>query len=379
MSKTSRKYLRFRIPERIEHWLFFASFTTLAITGLIQKFSMNNLSQQLIAFLGGIEQVRIIHRTASVVMMLEAVYHLGQVGYKLFVRRDRTSMLPGLKDVRNAWQMLRYNLGLEKRKPQQDRYTFEEKFEYWAVVWGTIIMGITGFMMWNPIATTHLLPGQFIPAAKAAHGGEALLAVLAILVWHLYHVHLRHFNMSMFTGYLTEKEMLDEHPLELAHLKKGDASGTADPKCLAKRKRLFFPIYGVLAALMLFGIYAFAELEQTAIETVPPAEEVVVYEPLSPTPFPTLERMPTTWQDGFADLIIGRCGYCHGDKGGLDLFTYQSALEGGLTGPAIVPGDPEASLLITIMEDEDEDHDMEFMKDELAWVREWIAEGAPEK
>ena len=183
----------------------------------------------------------------------------------------------------------------------------------------------------------------------------------------------------MFTGYLTENEMLEDHPLELAQLNQPVLSEGMNPKRLAKRKRLFFPIYGILATLMLFGIYAFATFEHTAIETVPPAEDVVVYDPLSPTPFPTLERMPTTWQDGFADLIIGRCGYCHGDKGGLDLSTYQSALEGGLTGPAIVPGDPAASLIITIMEDVDEDHDMEFMKDELAWVREWIAAGAPEK
>ncbi len=85
-------------------------------------------------------------------------------------------------------------------------------------------MIITGFMMWNPIATARFLPGDFIPAAKAAHGGEALLAVLAIIVWHMYGVHIKHFNKSMFTGKISEEEMLDEHPLELADIKAGIAN-----------------------------------------------------------------------------------------------------------------------------------------------------------
>jgi hypothetical protein len=82
-------------------------------------------------------------------------------------------------------------------------------------------MAITGFILWNPIASANLLPGEFIPAAKEVHGGEALLAVLAIIVWHMYHVHIRHFNKSMFTGRMTEEEMLEDHPLELADIKAG--------------------------------------------------------------------------------------------------------------------------------------------------------------
>ena len=86
--------------------------------------------------------------------------------------------------------------------PQEARYTFGEKVEYWSVVWGTVIMAVTGFMMWNPISTLRFLPGEAIPAAKAAHGGEAVLAVLAIIIWHFYHVHIKTFNKSMFTGKL---------------------------------------------------------------------------------------------------------------------------------------------------------------------------------
>ena len=109
------------------------------------------------------------------------------------------------------------------------RFTFEEKVEYWSLLWGTVIMVATGFALWNPIATARFLPGQWIPAALAAHGGEALLAVLAIVVWHGYGVHLRHFNRSMFTGSLSEAEMRQEHPLELEE-RRADPTGGEWPR-----------------------------------------------------------------------------------------------------------------------------------------------------
>lgn len=379
------RYLRFSLAQRIEHWLLFVSFSTLALTGLVQKFASVALAEWTIGLLGGIETVRIIHRIAAVVLMLETVYHIGVIGYKFFVRRARPSMLPTLSDVRIAIQSLLYNLGLEKIKPQQGRYDFEEKIEYWAVVWGTVVMAITGFMMWNPIATTRILPGEIVPAAKAAHGGEALLAVLAIIVWHLYHVHIRHFNKSMFTGYLSEKEMLEEHPLELADIKAGVAERPVDPIALARRRRIFLPVYGLIAVVMLVGIYAFVSFEQTAITTIPPAEDVVVFAPLTPTPLPTplptsppSADLPTTWP-GFARLFQEKCGQCHGGPeglGGLNLSDYQMALMGGLNGPGFVPGDPDASLLV--IRQASGDHPGLLSGEELAALRSWIEAGAPE-
>src|SRR5574337_607930 len=129
--------------------------------------------------------------------------------------------------------------------------------------------GIRG-MMWNPIATARFLPGQFIPAAKAAHGGEALLAVIAIIIWHMWSVHLRHFNKSMWTGSLTEEEMLHEHPLELADLKAGVAERPVDAVTLKNRRQIFFPVAGVASAALLIGVYFFPTFEQTAITTLLP-------------------------------------------------------------------------------------------------------------
>jgi formate dehydrogenase gamma subunit len=381
-----RKYLRFTRIQRAEHWVFMASFSILGLTGLVQKYANYRISESLIAGMRGIENVRQIHHIAAIVMMVVVVYHLGAVGYRLFVRRVYPTMLPGMRDVRAAIQSFAYYLGLRKARPQQGRYTFEEKVEYWAVVWGTVIMVITGFMMWNPIATARFLPGEFIPAAKAAHGGEALLAVLAIILWHLYHVLVKTFNRSMFNGYLTEEEMLDEHPLELADIKAGLAERPTDPAQVARRRKTFVPVYGVFAGVLLLGIFAFVTFEQTALETIPPVDDVEVFVPLPPTPLPTLPPTPTpsadlvlTWDGGIGDLFNSKCSACHGSTtqlGGIDLSSYAGALEGGDSGPGIVPGDPDASQVI--VKQAAGGHAGQFSPDELAQIREWVEAGAPE-
>lgn len=383
------KYLRFRWPYRVEHWVFMASFTTLAVTGLAQKYAEAPISQWIVVTLGGIESVRVIHRLAAITIMVVAVYHIGAVGYRLYVNRSRPHMLPGLFDVRNAWQSLKYNLGLSKARVQQGRYGFEEKMEYWAVVWGTLIMVLTGFILWNPIATTSILPGEVVPAAKIAHGLEAVLAVVAIFLWHLYHVLIRTFNRSMFTGYVNEEQMLDEHPLELADIKAGVAERPVDPQKKERRRRVFFGVYGVVGTVLLVGIFVFVTFEKTAIETVPapPPEQVTVFAPLTPTPLPT--RLPTatpapvtaiTWAGGLGDLFKAKCTACHGSPsglGGLDLSTYEGALKGGKSGPGVVPGDPEASGIVRIQSQGG--HPGQLTDSELETVMQWIEAGAPEQ
>jgi len=381
-------YLRFSLPKRIEHWVFMASFTTLGLTGLIQKYANSPVSDTIMGILGGIETTRIIHRVAATIMMLVVVYHVGAVGYRLYVQRKRMTMLPTLDDVRNAWNSLLYNLGLNKSRPQQARYTFEEKLEYWAVVWGTVIMAITGFMMWNPIFASKIFPGQIIPAAKAAHGGEALLAVLAIIIWHFYGVLVKTFNKSMFTGYVDEEDMLDEHPLELADIKAGISGREENPETIRKRARKFWPTYSMIAVVMTLGIVWFVTFEQTAVATIVPAETEVVYVPLTPTPLPTPLPSPTpgpggaltSWNAGVADLFAQKCTSCHNDSGaplgGLDLTTYAGAMKGGISGEVILPGDPNASLLIE--KQLAGDHPGQLTPDELEQISDWIAAGAPE-
>ncbi len=267
----ARRYPRFGRLDRIQHLLMLVSFLVLAATGLPQKFVYLNIHavDASIDLMGGIETVRIIHRVAATVLMLVTAFHLLDVAYRLIVRRVAPAMLPRYQDLLDALQSLRYNLGLTQARPRMDRYTWEEKVEYWSLVWGTIVMIGTGFMLWNPIATTRFLPGEFIPTAQVVHGGEALLAVLAVLVWHFYSVHLRHFNRSMFTGELSEHEMESEHPRELERLQAGTEL-SARPDQIARRQRIFLPIAVVVALLLLAGIYWFVTFEQTAITTLPP-------------------------------------------------------------------------------------------------------------
>jgi formate dehydrogenase gamma subunit len=413
MSKTTvRTYERFPLARRIEHWVMMLSFTALAITGLPQRFSSSPISIAFVGILGGIENLRTIHHLAAIVMMLGTAWHLLVFGYLAYVRRTRLTMLPTLQDVKDAWQAFLYNIGRVETPPQMGRYTFEEKMEYWAFVWGAIIMGATGFMMWNPISTTRLLPGEVIPAAKAAHGGEALLAVLAIIVWHLYGVHIKRFNRSMFTGKLSEEEMLHEHPLELADIKAGMAERRVDDATLQKRQRLYLPIAGVLALFMLLGVYGFVSAEQTALTTTErQAPTVVVFVPWTPTPAPTLTptvpptetSLPTasptpgpegtpdstpstpavasdlTWDNSIGALFQAKCTGCHGAGalGGLNLSTYSDAMEGGASGPVIIPGDSANSLLV--IKQQAGGHPGQLTPEEIAQVIEWIDAGALEK
>ena len=297
--KKGQQYRRFVSEDRIQHWLLVLSFSVLALTGLVQKYSVSFISVQLISLLGGIETVRIIHRIAATLLMLEVVFHIGVAGYRIFVQHVRPRIFPNTKDISDALKSLQFNLGVVKEKPQFGRYSFEEKFEYWAVIWGLAIMILTGFMLWNPIATTQFFPGQFIPAAKSAHGSEALLAVLAILIWHLYHVLVRHFNRSMFTGYLSREEMLELHPRELAEIESAATTPREPESIIAKRRLRFIPIFAAVSSLLLLGIFQFITFEKTALDTINPAIQVTIYAPLTPQPQPS----PSSDQTQMSTLV----------------------------------------------------------------------------
>lgn len=376
----SKTYQRFSLDQRIEHVLLITSFTTLAVTGLPQKFATEPWADVMIALMGGIELVRIIHRFAATVLMLECVYHAVVVAYKVFVRRLPMTMLPGVQDARDAAQAFMYNIGIAKDPPQMGRYNFEEKAEYWALVWGTLIMVLTGFILWNPIAASNFFAGQWIPAAKAAHGGEAILAVSAIILWHFYGVHLRHFNKSMWTGHLTEEEMHHEHPLELADMKAGRAAPAVDTPTLRKRQQIFYPVAGVTSAVLLGSVYLFTTFEKTAISTLPPTQVVQVFAPLTATPLPpTATPKPVgnlTWDGYVQPLFDNKCATCHGGSGGLSLATYADAMQGGENGPSIVPGKGAESRLVT--QQELGKHKGRLSAEDIKRLTDWIDRGAPE-
>jgi hypothetical protein len=266
------------------------------------------------------------------------------------------------------------------------RFNFEEKLEYWAFVWGAVVMGLTGFMMWNPLTTLKILPGEAIPAAKAAHGGEAILAVAAIIIWHMYGVHFKKFNKSMFTGKMSEEDMLHEHPLELADLKAGLAGPrVTDPKELRKRKTIFFPIAGILSLVMLGSVYGFVSGEKTAVDIIPPASTIQAYLPQTPTPMPSLTPLilgpdvQVTWSNYIGPLFQEKCTSCHGAMafGGLSLVTYVDAMRGGDHGPVIIPNNSSTSLLVVVHSGGN--HYVQLTSEELDTIIKWIDKGSPER
>lgn len=288
MSDEVRKqYARFRIGARIEHFILMVTFTVLAVTGLPQMFSLESpVARSMIDLMGGIELVREIHRWAAFFLVAGSVYHIFTSAYRLYVKRERPRMMLNRQDLFDLIGFVRYNLGLTDEHPKMPKFNFGEKFEYWAVVWGTAVMTITGFMLWNPIATTSVMPGSIIPAALAAHGGEALLAVVSIIIWHMYNVHIKHFNPSMFTGKLPHEQMKEEHALELERL---EAGGTPWPEIerpvLERRRRIFIAASIVIGALVLTVLVWAFTFEQTAITTIPQATRDV-FSPLQGTPTP---------------------------------------------------------------------------------------------
>jgi cytochrome b subunit of formate dehydrogenase len=379
-------YTRFNISERIEHAVLLVSFTILGITGLAQKYADSQAGAFTLQLFGGIETSRTIHHFAAFILIGVSIYHIMAVAYRVFVMRASLNMLPLPSDFVHLYQDILFYISKRRRKAYYGRYNYAEKAEYWAVVWGTVIMAITGFMMLNPIATTRFLPGEFIPAAKAAHGNEALLAVLAIILWHFYHVHLKHFNKSMFTGKLTDEEMREEHPAELMMIKAGGDNQRPSAQSIRQRENLFFPVAMVITVALTFGLYKFATFEVTAIATIPPGETAPIFVPFTPTPspipVPTATSGPgglTSWDSGISQLLASRCGTCHvqGNLGGLSLADYQSALKGGNSGPAIVPRDPSSSVLVQVQSAGG--HPGQLTQSELDQIIQWIQVGAPEK
>ena len=387
MSNNQEEFLRFTKDRRVEHWLLFISFTTLAITGLVQKYSSNSISVSIVDLLGGIQSVRIIHRIAAVMFGLEAVYHFIVLGYKMYVQRVKPTMMIGIKDGTDAVKYATHNLGITKEPPKMGRYNFSEKAEYWAVLWGLVLMGTTGLMLWNPILITKFLPGQFIPAAKVAHSWEALLAVLAILLWHFYHVHIKRWNRSMYKGALSREEMEEEHLLELEEIERGEVHVPPAKDVAAKRKKIYYPIAAVVTVVLVGLLLAFVTYEETALTTVPPMdEEGEIFVPQTPTPAPThaptptpkpIEELPAgplTWETGIGDMFDQRCGSCHGAMGELSVKTYEELMKGGKSGPVILAGDAANSLAITKLADGK--HPGIFEAAELEKITEWINSGA---
>jgi formate dehydrogenase gamma subunit len=230
--RQERRIVRLSANQRFQHWLLLTSFITLVLSG----FALQYPDSWLAWLLGGSEFLRrIIHRVAAVVMLLVGIYHVLYLGLSKEGRLWVRDMFPKIKDVKDVLGNLGYYFGVRGEKPKIARFGYAEKAEYWAVVWGTIIMGLTGLMIWFKIGVFGFLPRWWIEIALAVHFYEAVLATLAIIVWHFYQVifdpDVYPVNFAFIDGRVSEESYKEEHELAYEQMKKeaaGEEAGLED-------------------------------------------------------------------------------------------------------------------------------------------------------
>jgi len=211
---------RFGVDRIIVHQVNAIVFALLVITGLSQRFHDSGFSQWIIITMGGVDTVRLIHRSVGVVFTILLAVHTFHAVIGVVYRKWQPSMIVTIKDFKDAIENIFFYFGLANHPARCDRYDYRQKFEYWGVVLGGFLMMATGFILWFPVVVTRFLPGELIPAAKAAHANEALLAFLVIVIWHIYNAifspEVFPLDTAIFTGKISRERMLHEHPIELA-------------------------------------------------------------------------------------------------------------------------------------------------------------------
>lgn len=214
---------RFTPLQRTLHGFVIVSFFGLVLTGLPLHFSNAPWAQGLVRGLGGVGAAGLIHRLCAIVTFGYFFVHLGTLviqvrrsGWKT-VLWGPDSMMPQPKDLRDVVQMFKWFLGRGPR-PQFERFSYMEKFDYLAVFWGVAIIGFSGLLLWFPELFSRFLPGWAFNVATIVHGDEALLALSFVFTIHFFNVHLRPekfpIDLVIFTGRATTEYMEDEHPLE---------------------------------------------------------------------------------------------------------------------------------------------------------------------
>ena len=224
--KEERFYIRFTSKQRVMHFIMLTSFFALALSGMALKFSFMGWAQVVTRVLGGYASMGNLHRWAAVVLICLFVYHLrdifkakgasGKSWFK-FIFDPVNSLMFNLNDIKQVFQSIRWFLGRGPR-PHYGRFTYWEKFDYFAVFWGVFIIGSTGLVLWFPEVFTRILPGWSVNVATIIHSDEALLAVGFIFTIHFFNTHFRPDKFPMdpviFTGRVPLDELKHDKPAE---------------------------------------------------------------------------------------------------------------------------------------------------------------------
>jgi cytochrome b subunit of formate dehydrogenase len=215
---------RFSPLNRALHAAMIVSFFGLVITGLPLKFAYAPWARVLVRLVGGLQVAGYIHRLCAIITFGYFAAHLFSLTYRAITSPQRRrpfwgpdSMVPQLKDLQDIVQQFKWFFGKASR-PRFERYSYMEKFDYWAVFWGVAIIGGSGLLLWFPEFFAQLLPGWAFNVATIIHSDEALLATAFIFTIHFFNVHLRPekfpIDNVIFTGRATTEYMKEEHPLE---------------------------------------------------------------------------------------------------------------------------------------------------------------------
>jgi cytochrome b subunit of formate dehydrogenase len=222
---------RFAPLWRLAHLVFAISVMTLVLTGMAVFYSQTDWARAIMAALGGPRTAAVIHRTAAVTMLSIFFLHLVYVLFFRIIPNAKSfdwfgpySLVPSWKDLEQAIEMFRWFFGKGPR-PSFDKWTYWEKFDYWAVFWGMAIIGGSGLMLWFPNATASVLPGWVFNVATLIHGEEAFLAAVFLFTVHFFNNHFRPDKLPppdivMFTGSVPVEEFKREHALEYERLVK---------------------------------------------------------------------------------------------------------------------------------------------------------------
>jgi cytochrome b subunit of formate dehydrogenase len=258
-----RQIKRFTPMERLSHLFLIITFVTQTITGFGRMYIVTAWGQALCAVFGGYERAVTVHHWGGALMMVgffaHTLYLLKKINFKNWKRSifGPDSIFPNTGDIKNFWQHFRWSFGLAKH-PKFDRWTYWEKFDYWAVFWGIPLLGVTGLMLLYPIATSFLLPGWALNVASLVHRAEAILAVTYIFIVHFFIGHLRPANFPMneviFSGNISVDALLAEKPEWMKRLQQEGKIGLklSSTPVLAWFRRLYF-VFGYL--IVGFGLY----------------------------------------------------------------------------------------------------------------------------
>ncbi len=212
------EFERLTLVMRIQHIILFSSCIILIITGLPLKFPDSVFAKLLFGVTHGIHFSGILHRIGAAGLIAVSAFHMGYIAFSREGREQWRHLFPRLRDVLDVIGNVKYFVGFSREPARFGRFSYIEKFDYWAVYWGSVVMILSGALLWFQDQTMRFLPKLAVDIAKEAHSDEALLATLAIVIWHFYNVHFNpdRFPMSWawWTGKIDKEEMIKHHPLE---------------------------------------------------------------------------------------------------------------------------------------------------------------------